>query len=219
MMAISAVAQQNLTKVEMARRMRTSRVRFDRLLDPDNDSASPAMVSTTKSLFGKAPPVDRAVSSCLNTQNLPARPTRQERVSGWAQKPPRGGFCISRPLKAARNVRNEDALRTRVYIDGYNLYYGCLKNSADKWLDVRALIERILPSILFEHNGRSIHFAFEAPAIKYFTAPILAAFAKSDDSVSCQYHYHTALCAHLDCALEIIKGYHDAKPARAHIWE
>jgi 6-hydroxy-3-succinoylpyridine 3-monooxygenase len=32
----------------------------------------------------------------------------------------------------------DNALRTRVYIDGYNLYYGCLKNSPDKWLDVRA---------------------------------------------------------------------------------
>jgi len=37
---------------------------------------------------------------------------------------------------------NDNALRTRVYIDGYNLYYGCLKNSTDKWLDIRAPIER-----------------------------------------------------------------------------
>ena len=114
---------------------------------------------------------------------------------------------------------NDNALRTRVYIDGYNLYYGCLRNSADKWLDVRALIERILPSILFEQNGEPARFAFQAPAVKYFTASILTAFARSDDSVSCQYHYHTALCAHLGGALEIIKGYHDAKPARAHVWQ
>ncbi len=114
---------------------------------------------------------------------------------------------------------NDNALRTRVYIDGYNLYYGCLRNSTDKWLDVRALIERILPSILFEQNGEPVRFSLQAPAVKYFTAPILAAFAKSDDSVACQYHYHTALCAHLGDALEMIKGYHDAKPARAHVWE
>lgn len=114
---------------------------------------------------------------------------------------------------------NENALRTRVYIDGYNLYYGCLKNTPDKWLDVRALIERTLPSILFEQNGEPMDYAFQAPAVKYFTAPILTAFAKSDDSVSCQYNYHTALRAHLGSALEIIKGYHDAKPARAHLWE
>ena len=113
----------------------------------------------------------------------------------------------------------DNALRTRVYIDGYNLYYGCLKHSTDKWLDVRTLIERILPSIFFEQDGEPVRFAFQTPAVKYFTAPILTAFARSDDSVSCQHHYHTALCAHLDGALEIIKGYHDAKPARAHIWE
>ena len=63
----------------------------------------------------------------------------------------------------------DNALRTRVYIDGYNLYYGCLKHSTDKWLDVRALIERILPSILFEHNGEPVRFAFQTPAVKYFT--------------------------------------------------
>jgi len=37
---------------------------------------------------------------------------------------------------------NGTALRTRVYIDGYNLYYGCLKNSPHKWLDVRALLAK-----------------------------------------------------------------------------
>ena len=36
----------------------------------------------------------------------------------------------------------DNALRTRVYIDGYNLYYGCLKHSTDKWLDVRTLIRQ-----------------------------------------------------------------------------
>ncbi|MGO6733418.1 6-hydroxy-3-succinoylpyridine hydroxylase, partial [Rhizobium ruizarguesonis] len=41
------------------------------------------------------------------------------------------------------------ALRTRVYIDGYNLYYGCLRKTAFKWLDVLTLFEtQILPSIL-----------------------------------------------------------------------
>ena len=59
----------------------------------------------------------------------------------------------------------DNALRTRVYIDGYNLYYGCLKHSTDKWLDVRTLIERILPSIFFEQDGEPVRFAFQAPAV------------------------------------------------------
>jgi 6-hydroxy-3-succinoylpyridine 3-monooxygenase len=112
-----------------------------------------------------------------------------------------------------------NALRTRVYVDGYNLYYGCLKKSPHKWLDVRALLERILPSVLFEQNGHAVRYAFQAPAIKYFTAPILTAFARSEDSVSCQHRYHTALGAHLGDQIEIIKGYHDAKRTRAYAWE
>ncbi len=35
---------------------------------------------------------------------------------------------------------------TNVYIDGFNLYYGCLKDSPYKWLDLESLCERLLPS-------------------------------------------------------------------------
>lgn len=35
-------------------------------------------------------------------------------------------------------------LRTRVYFDGYNRYYGCVPNTPLKWLDIRALVERVL---------------------------------------------------------------------------
>ena len=49
------------------------------------------------------------------------------------------------------------ALRTRVYIDGYNLYYGCLRKTAFKWLDVLALFEaHILPSILYRPEPGAI---------------------------------------------------------------
>lgn len=110
------------------------------------------------------------------------------------------------------------ALRTRVYVDGYNLYYGCLKHTAHKWLDVFALVQRILPTVLYEQNGVPARSDFCTPAIKYFTAPILSSFARSADSVSCQSQYHTALRGHLGNKLEIISGYYDARPARAHVW-
>jgi 6-hydroxy-3-succinoylpyridine 3-monooxygenase len=113
----------------------------------------------------------------------------------------------------------ENAHRTRVYIDGYNLYYGCLKNSSHKWLDVRALVECILSNVPYQRIGGSIRYRFQTPAIKYFTAPILKAFAKSDDSISCQAQYHSALAGHLGAELEIVKGYYDARSARAHKWE
>ncbi len=56
-----------------------------------------------------------------------------------------------------------NALRTRVYIDGHNLYYGCLKNSPHKWLDVHRLIERILQSVHYERNGQPISYALQTP--------------------------------------------------------
>ncbi|MEJ0038126.1 MAG: NYN domain-containing protein [Gammaproteobacteria bacterium] len=110
----------------------------------------------------------------------------------------------------------QGALRTRVYVDGYNLYYGCLKNTAHKWLDLRALIGRVLANVPYERNGEPVNYEFRVPAIKYFTAPILSSFARAEDSVACQSQYHAALRGHLGNELEIIAGYYDARPARAH---
>jgi hypothetical protein len=50
---------------------------------------------------------------------------------------------------------------TNVYMDGFNLYYGCLRGSPYKWLDLGALCARLLP-------GSQIH------RIRYFTARIKA---------------------------------------------
>jgi 6-hydroxy-3-succinoylpyridine 3-monooxygenase len=112
----------------------------------------------------------------------------------------------------------EGALRTRAYIDGYNLYYGCLKGTANRWLDLRALMTRVLANVPYERDGEPIRYEFCTPAIKYFTAPILNSFARSADSVPSQSQYHAALRGHLGKDLEIIPGYYEARPARAHRW-
>ena len=52
-------------------------------------------------------------------------------------------------------------MRTIVYVDGFNLYYGCLKNTPWKWLDLVALSEGMLQP---KHD---------VVAVKYFTARIL----------------------------------------------
>ena len=52
-------------------------------------------------------------------------------------------------------------LRTNVYVDGFNLYYGCLKGTPYKWLDLDALCRRLLPK-------------HELGRIRYFTAIIAA---------------------------------------------
>lgn len=48
-------------------------------------------------------------------------------------------------------------MRTNVYVDAFNLYYGCLKQTAYRWLDLGALARTILPK-------HQVH------RIRYFTA-------------------------------------------------
>ena len=51
-------------------------------------------------------------------------------------------------------------MRTIVYVDGFNLYYGALKGTAFKWLDLVALFERVLQP----HH--------DILTVKYFTARV-----------------------------------------------
>jgi hypothetical protein len=57
----------------------------------------------------------------------------------------------------------EEAIRTYVYVDGFNLYYGAVKGTPFKWLDLTALARRVLPPSLTIER------------IKYFTARISGA--------------------------------------------
>jgi uncharacterized LabA/DUF88 family protein len=36
-------------------------------------------------------------------------------------------------------------MATNIYVDGFNLYYGCLKGTPYKWLDLQALCKKLLP--------------------------------------------------------------------------
>ena len=51
-------------------------------------------------------------------------------------------------------------MRTFLYVDGFNLYYGALKGTSWKWLDLVALFERVL-----QHHH-------EILKVKYFTARV-----------------------------------------------
>jgi uncharacterized LabA/DUF88 family protein len=61
-------------------------------------------------------------------------------------------------------------VRTNVYVDGFNLYYGCLKGTPYRWLDLEALCCRLLPT-------NSIH------RIRYFTARVAARPNKAHDPI------------------------------------
>ncbi|QGZ40345.1 6-hydroxy-3-succinoylpyridine 3-monooxygenase [Pseudoduganella flava] len=103
-------------------------------------------------------------------------------------------------------------LRTRVYIDGYNLYYGCLKGTPYKWLDLMALFEQqILPSSAPDSS------VLLPLSIKYFTAKIKEQAAKALDSVSSQARYHTALRKRYHARIELIEGYYSLTQSKARL--
>jgi hypothetical protein len=54
-----------------------------------------------------------------------------------------------------------------VYVDGFNMYYGCLKGTPYKWLDLAALCRRLLP-----HD--------DINRIRYFTARIKPRITEPD---------------------------------------
>jgi len=82
-------------------------------------------------------------------------------------------------------------MRTHVYIDGFNLYYGCLKGTPYKWLDPG----RLCGHLLKPNDVRSI---------KYFTARIVAS-RRDPDQATRQDVYFQALSS--VSHLEIILGH------------
>lgn len=105
------------------------------------------------------------------------------------------------------------SLKTNIYIDGYNLYYGCLKGTNYKWLDVESLFfNEILPSIIIPKHALPTDWQGEKLAsikngercVKFFTAEISVKIAKSDESLASQRAYHEALKSRP--YIELIKG-------------
>ncbi len=96
-------------------------------------------------------------------------------------------------------------MKTNIYVDGYNLFYGCLKHSADKWLDLKALL-----TDMHAQNPES-----ELCKIKYFTADIKAKIASRGQSAQhAQQSYHRALLELYPKEIHIIKGYYSLEKAR-----
>ena len=91
-------------------------------------------------------------------------------------------------------------MQTIVYIDGYNFYFGLLKNTAHKWLDVVSLVKHICHI----QNPESV-----VVGVKFFTAPIITRVSsRGDQAQHSQQTYHRALSARHPGILEIINGYY-----------
>ncbi|MCF5226999.1 antitoxin Xre/MbcA/ParS toxin-binding domain-containing protein [Pseudomonas syringae] len=113
-----------------------------------------------------------------------------------------------------------EPLRTRIYIDGYNFYYGCLRGTPHKWLDLLTLFEKhILPSALVnDAEGRIRNSTLlTSPSIKFFTAKIIESVARATDSVSSQARYHIALRKLHGSRIELIEGYYAVNKMKVKI--
>ncbi len=73
----------------------------------------------------------------------------------------------------------ESGINTNIYIDGFNLYYGALRKTPYRWLNIRKLCELLLPKNTVAE-------------IKYFTA-LVSARPNGPDQPVHQQHYLRAL--------------------------
>ena len=71
---------------------------------------------------------------------------------------------------------------TSVYVDGMNLFYGCLKGSAYKWLDLLALSKALLPQD-------------DVKTVRYFTAKVTS--TRNDPSRHIRQHQYLRALATL----------------------
>jgi hypothetical protein len=100
-------------------------------------------------------------------------------------------------------------MRTAIYIDGYNLYYGLLKRSAHKWLDIHGLFEALVrendPAAVVTHCG-------------FYTSMVKSRIAShGEKAVQSQHVYHKALQSPFTPAVKIVCRSHslEAKPLMA----
>lgn len=93
--------------------------------------------------------------------------------------------------------------RTIVYVDGFNLYYGCLKNSPYKWLNLKTLFLNLLS----ETN--------QLIKIKYFTA-MISSRSEKDQSTLRQKYYLQAIKSFIP-ELEIYYGHYLTHEVKARL--
>ena len=86
-------------------------------------------------------------------------------------------------------------MRTIVYIDGYNLYYGLLKNSPYKWLDLFSLFQ-----------NHVLDKSAEVIEVRYYTAPLLGKMSDDPKSPQRQRIYIQALKTVHPNKITIIEG-------------
>ena len=96
---------------------------------------------------------------------------------------------------------------TIIYIDGYNLFYGCLKHTSFKWLDLHKLFA--------EQIVRVQNPIANVTQIKFFTADIKAKIASQGQvAMQAQQSYHRALVKIYPSKIQLIKGFYVLERAK-----
>lgn len=102
-------------------------------------------------------------------------------------------------------------MKTIVYIDGYNLYYGAVRETPHKWLDIFTLFE----TLCHAQNRET-----DLLQVKFFTAPIKASAAThQQQSVQAQTLYHKALTTLYPDKISIIKGLFQLSKSKAPAYQ
>ena len=83
-------------------------------------------------------------------------------------------------------------MRTSIYVDGFNLYFGALKGTPYKWLDICALCR----ALLAPHNV--------VGTVKYFTANVSPTPGDPDKPIHQQVYIRALMAMHPQ--LEVIRG-------------
>ncbi len=92
-------------------------------------------------------------------------------------------------------------MRTFVYVDGFNLYYGALKGTPLKWLDLPALFSRVLQS----HH--------DILKVKYFTARVSG--TPADQSKPQRQDVYLRALRHFQPEVDVYYGHFLSHPVRA----
>lgn len=86
-------------------------------------------------------------------------------------------------------------MKTIVYIDGYNLYYGLLRKSPYKWLDLYSLFQ-----------NHVLNNDADVIEVRYYTAPVLAKMSDDPQSQQRQRIYLQALRKMAPNKVSIVEG-------------
>ena len=143
---------------------------------------------------------------CITTQRSAlARGQPQQKIYNLALRCDRETSLVE--VSAYMDITKMKKQRTIVYVDGFNLYYGALKDKAGcRWLNIEEMVKSILPSKPTPIN--------DIVAVKYFTAKI-SSRANHPNQVNHQNIYLKALKTIPN--LEVVLGRYDTHIVRSKL--